>query len=179
MENNTSTTHQRKSAAEIQFHKDLLLHARVCGLSLKSSAPFGKKITLVQNRVSVLISPLIITLTTRGLYENCKNMLISQGYKQRNKIPTPNKAKGLGNDKDPISPKHTQFIVPADTVKPSSLNTGSDSPDSMDSSTTLLPARTLPCRRKFYFSRFSMSKQLSFTCSDSTIKILNFTLAFS
>lgn len=40
---------------------------------------------------------------------------------------------------------HTQFIVPADTERPSSLNTGSDSPVSMDSSTTLLPARTFPC----------------------------------
>lgn len=40
---------------------------------------------------------------------------------------------------------HTQFIVPAETVRSFSLNTGSDSPVSMDSSTTLLPARTLPC----------------------------------
>jgi len=38
----------------------------------------------------------------------------------------------------------TQLIVPAETEQPSSLNTGSDSPVSIDSSTTLLPARTLP-----------------------------------
>lgn len=47
---------------------------------------------------------------------------------------------------------HTQFIVPAETVRPFSLNTGSDSPVSMDSSTTLLPETTLPCFRKFNVS---------------------------
>nr|GMC47017.1 Uncharacterised protein [Ipomoea batatas]GMC51319.1 Uncharacterised protein [Ipomoea batatas] len=38
----------------------------------------------------------------------------------------------------------SQFIVPADTDKPLSLNTGRDSPVSIDSSTTLLPATTFP-----------------------------------
>lgn len=47
---------------------------------------------------------------------------------------------------------HTQLIVPAETVKPSSLNTGSDSPVSIDSSTTLLPPRTLPCTKNISFS---------------------------
>lgn len=42
----------------------------------------------------------------------------------------------------------SQFIVPADTENPFSLNTGSDSPVSMDSSTTLLPAATFPCVTK-------------------------------
>jgi hypothetical protein len=57
----------------------------------------------------------------------------------------------------------TQFIVPAETVRPSSLKTGSDSPVSMDSSTTLLPAMTLPCPEVY-----NVSKQYRVNQQDSS-----------
>lgn len=59
---------------------------------------------------------------------------------------------------------HTQFMVPAETVRPFSLYTGSDSPVSMDSSTTLLPERTLPCSRNFNFNSQSIFKNPVLGC---------------